>query len=182
MDRIPIICVVGWHNSGKTTFVERLIVELRCRGLHVATIKHTRRGFEMDHAGTDTWRYAKAGSDVVSISGPDLTVVIERRSKELSLLDLIRRMPPHIDLIIAEGYKTEPFPKIEVVRSGIGEGRCTSPGDRVLAVVGDATALAAYSADKQRPRCFASDDVAAVADMLEDCGLITRGTVCSDFA
>ena len=83
--RIPIISIVGWHNVGKTTFVAQLITELKRRGLRIATIKHTRGDFQLDREGTDTWRYAQAGSDVVAISGQGRFALLEQGQGELPL-------------------------------------------------------------------------------------------------
>ena len=158
---IPIISVVGWHNAGKTTFLERLIAELKRRGLRVATVKHTQSDFEIDHVGTDTWRFAQAGSDVVAISGKHRAALVERRTRELSLSEIVSRLPSDIDLVITEGYKGLATPKIEVVRSGAGQERVDSAGE-LLAVVADEQVL-----DAEGVTHFAPTDVAGVVDLLE---------------
>ncbi len=79
------ISVVGWHNVGKTAFVERLIAALKARGIRIATIKHSREAFDIDRQGTDTWRYRRAGSDVVVISAPGRMALIEERDDEVIL-------------------------------------------------------------------------------------------------
>ena len=87
-----IISVVGWHNSGKTTFIERLVPALKARGLRVAVIKHSGGGFELDHPGTDTWRFQQAGSDVVAIVGREGFAYVERRQSGLDLEELVARL------------------------------------------------------------------------------------------
>jgi len=64
---IPVISVVGKSNSGKTTYLEKLIRELKNRDYKIAIIKHDVHGFDMDKPGKDTWRHAQAGADIVCL-------------------------------------------------------------------------------------------------------------------
>jgi len=165
---IPIVSVIGWHNSGKTTFIVRLIAELKRRGLRVATVKHSRGHFEIDRPGTDTWRFAQAGSDVVAISGGGQMALMERRreDEEIGLAEIVARLPEGIDLVVTEGYKGLPTPKIIVVRAGAGQGDVAASGD-LLAVVTDGAGAGRPGV----PR-FAPDDAAGVVDLLVARGLI----------
>jgi molybdopterin-guanine dinucleotide biosynthesis adapter protein len=133
---VKIISVVGWHNAGKTLVVERLVAALKALGLKVATIKHTREDIRVDTPGTDTWRFDQAGSDLIIIAGAERTVLMERRDGEEPLEALLQRVPRHIDLVITEGYKREPYPKIEVRRAEVG-GEPISPPSELLAIVSD---------------------------------------------
>jgi len=163
---VPVVSVVGWHNAGKTTFVEGLLAELKRRGLRVAIIKHSRGDFEIDRPGSDTWRYGLAGSDVVAISGRSRLALIERRAEELSLAEVVARLPEDIDLVITEGYKRAPTPKIEVIRTGANEGRVAVCGE-LLALVSDD----AKTTGDGLP-CFDLADAEGVADLLEARGFI----------
>ena len=165
----PIVSVVGWHNAGKTAFLERLIVELKRRGLRVATIKHTRGQFELDRPGTDTWRYAEAGSDVIAISGRRRVALIERVDEELSLEQVVERLPADLDLIITEGYKRARTPKIEVIGTGSREGRIAPAGELLALVTQEGTG----GENEQGVPCFAPGDAAGVADLL-----VARGLIC----
>jgi molybdopterin-guanine dinucleotide biosynthesis protein B len=162
----PIISVIGWHDAGKTTFIVRLVAELKRRGLRVATIKHSRGHFEIDRPGTDTWRLAQAGSDVVVISGKHRMALIEQSADELSLNEIVARLPGDIDLVITEGYKSLPTPKIEVARAGAGEGRVAASGE-LLALVTDE-----LDAAEDGVPCFAPTDVAGVVDLLAARGFV----------
>ena len=62
---IPVISFIGRSGVGKTTYLEKLITELKSRNYRVGVIKHDIHGFEMDRPGKDTWRHAQAGADVV---------------------------------------------------------------------------------------------------------------------
>jgi molybdopterin-guanine dinucleotide biosynthesis protein B len=112
----PVITFVGRSGTGKTTFLEKLIPLLKNRGIRLAVIKHDVHKFEIDYPGKDTYRFTQAGADVVAISADHQFALVERREQELSLDQVISRLPK-TDLIITEGYKTSPNPKIEIHRA-----------------------------------------------------------------
>ncbi|MHB0856034.1 MAG: molybdopterin-guanine dinucleotide biosynthesis protein B [Anaerolineae bacterium] len=165
---VPIISIVGWHNSGKTTFLERFIVALKRRGLRIATVKHSREGFELDREGTDTWRYARAGSDVVAISAGRHMALLQQAETELTLDDVLARMPADLDLVVVEGYKSLPLPKIEVIGAATPEGRIASPAELLALVSADPDAV-----EDEGVPTFAPDDAEGVADYLEALGLLS---------
>jgi molybdopterin-guanine dinucleotide biosynthesis protein MobB len=115
---IPIVSIVGRSKSGKTTLIERLIPEFIKRGYRVATIKHHGKDFQIDHEGKDSWRHKEAGAHKVAISSPQKVALIEDCSQELSLAELAARFIRGADIIIAEGFKRDRHPKIEVFRQG----------------------------------------------------------------
>ncbi len=131
----PQITFVGRSGTGKTTYLERLIPVLKVRGLRLAVVKHDVHGFEMDTPGKDTYRFAEAGAEVVAISSPWRVAVLERPAVELSLNQVIARLP-EVDLILTEGYKQVPNPKIEIHRAELQRPLVT-PTDQLLAVVTD---------------------------------------------
>ncbi len=132
---IPVISVVGYSNSGKTTLIVKLIWELKKRGFRVATVKHHHRDVEMDVPGKDTWKHAEAGADTIVLACPGKVGIIEKSSRELSLDEIVARISG-VDLIIAEGYKKEDKPKIEVFRSGVHTELITPP-EELLAIASD---------------------------------------------
>ncbi|MFA7176706.1 MAG: molybdopterin-guanine dinucleotide biosynthesis protein B, partial [Smithellaceae bacterium] len=67
---IPIVSIVGKSNSGKTTLLEKIIADLTHRGYRIATIKHNRHGFDIDHEGKDSYRHKKAGAHTTVVSSP----------------------------------------------------------------------------------------------------------------
>ncbi len=113
---IPIICVVGRPDSGKTTLIGILIRKLRNRGYKIATIKHSHKDARIDTKGKDTWKHAKAGAETVVLSSPRRFTIIKNIKKELQL-DEISKFINDADLIIAEGYKDSDKPKIAVINS-----------------------------------------------------------------
>lgn len=131
----PIITFVGKSGTGKTTFLEKLIPELKRRDLRLAVLKHDAHHFEMDRPGKDTYRFTAAGADVVTISNGEKFALIEQPRSELSLSEIISRLPP-VDLVLTEGYKKNPYPKIEIHRACLNRP-LLSPETQLLAVITD---------------------------------------------
>lgn len=112
---IPILSIVGKSAAGKTTLIEKLIVELKRRGYRVATIKHDAHHFEIDHPGKDSYRHFHAGADWTVIGSPAKLAVVRRLDRELTL-DEIAATISDVDVILTEGYKREARLRIEVSR------------------------------------------------------------------
>ncbi|AEG58711.1 molybdopterin-guanine dinucleotide biosynthesis protein B [Desulforamulus ruminis] len=136
MVNIPIITVVGKSDAGKTTFIEKLIKELKFRDIKVCTIKHDVHGFDIDKPGKDTWRHAKAGADTVVISSYEKMAMIRNVQEELTLDQIAQMVSSDIDIIITEGYKRSNKPKIEISRLERGTELLCTP-DELIAVVSD---------------------------------------------
>lgn len=111
---IPVVQIVGYKNSGKTTLIEQLIGRLTEKGYTVGAIKHDAHQFETDHPGTDTWRHRKAGAHITAITSEHRTAIVEEKHTPLN--ELLQRMTS-MDIVLVEGFKHEPYPKIVVVRS-----------------------------------------------------------------
>ncbi|MBC7315927.1 MAG: molybdopterin-guanine dinucleotide biosynthesis protein B [Chloroflexi bacterium] len=160
------IGVVGWHNAGKTRFIEGLLRALKRRGLRVATIKHAHGAVEVDHPGTDTWRFAQAGSDLVIIAGENLLAWMERPTQAPTLDDLLARLPADVQVAIVEGYKQSALPKFEVLREGAGDERIAPP-EQLLAFVAEGTI-----AHSPGVPCIAPDDAEGAIAILIAKGLL----------
>jgi len=155
---IPIISVVGKSEVGKTTFLEKLIAELKRRGYRVATVKHDVHGFDIDRPGKDSWRLAQAGSDSVVIASPQKLALIKHLDRELTLSE-IAVLLDDVDIILTEGYKRGDAPKIEVSRRERGEELlCTA--EELVAIVSDQPFGLGVPE-------FGLDDSVGVADLLE---------------
>ncbi|MGH7260092.1 MAG: molybdopterin-guanine dinucleotide biosynthesis protein B [Nitrospiraceae bacterium] len=130
----PVLCFVGRSNSGKTTLIERLIPELVKAGYKVATIKHAGHGFDLDTEGKDSWRHKRAGAITVMVLSKGSLAMFSDVDDDIHISDLRDRfLDSSTDLIIAEGWKDDNFPKIVVVRDQLGEVPVSSEG--LLAVV-----------------------------------------------
>jgi molybdopterin-guanine dinucleotide biosynthesis protein B len=116
----PVVCIIGRKNSGKTELTVALAAELKRRGRRVMTAKHG-HGFRVDQAGKDSWRHRHEGGAVRTVmAGPrDFAVIGGWPGEEMSLVELIRRFLWDADLVLAEGFKGSPEPKIEVHRVGV---------------------------------------------------------------
>lgn len=158
MSGVPIVSVVGKSGSGKTTFLEKLLPELKSRGYRVAIVKHDTHGFDIDHPGKDSWRHAQAGADVVVISSPRRIALIQRLDEEMSL-DEIARYIRGVDIIITEGYKRGDKPKIEISRRTRSQELICSQ-EELIAIVTDQS----FPLDVPH---FGLDDAAGVANRLE---------------
>ncbi len=134
---IPIISVVGWSNSGKTTYLERLIPELTRRGYRLCAVKHDVHGFEIDTPGKDSWRLKQAGAAVSVISSPGKVAVIADTDHDLTLAEIRDRFILDVDLIVSEGFKGDIHPKIEVFRKGTRDALLCTAADNLLAVAAD---------------------------------------------
>jgi molybdopterin-guanine dinucleotide biosynthesis protein B len=152
-----LISVVGQSGAGKTTFIEKLVPELKRRGLRVAVVKHHAHDTPLDAPGKDSWRFAEAGADAVLVSSPVEFARFERPGRELSLAEIAARLDG-FDLILTEGFKRESAPKIELSRAAVSTALLCREED-LLAVVCD------YAAPTSAPR-FALDDAAGVADLI----------------
>ena len=156
-DTSPVVTFVGSSGTGKTTYLARLIPELKGRGLRLAVLKHDVHHFEMDHPGKDTYRFTAAGADVVTIANREKFALLQRTDRELSLEEIISRLPP-VDLILVEGYKHNPYPKIEIHRAALGRP-LIAPSEELLAIVTD------EPVDSPAPQ-LALTDITGCADLL----------------
>lgn len=154
----PVLSIVGRSNSGKTTLIERLIPRLVSHGLRVATIKHHHWGdFEIDTPGKDSWRHTRAGSVATALAGSHQLAIFYQTGDRLPLNEILRRLAPsQPDIVVTEGFKEGPFPKVEVVRQTFGEPPLCGRSDGLIALMTDA--------DWERgvPR-FGLDDVEGLA-------------------
>lgn len=158
-----VIGVAGFKNAGKTTLVAALVGELSGRGFAVSTIKHAHHSFDIDHEGRDSFRHRQAGAREVAVVARERWAIIHEhaaRETPATLEEMLRRMSP-CDLVIVEGYKADPHPKIEV--------RGATPPPRELA--GDdpsivALAVAGGAAAAAPVPVFDRDDHAGLADFI----------------
>lgn len=128
-----VVTIAAYSNTGKTTYLEKLIPCLKASGLRIAVIKHDGHDFQMDQEGKDTWRFAQAGADAVAIASASKFALCRQRPMELE--DIVRQLSD-MDLILTEGYKAGPYPKIALYRSDSGKELAADPAD-CLAIVSD---------------------------------------------
>ena len=134
---IPIVSFVAYSGTGKTTFLERLIPKLKARGLKIAIVKHDGHRFEIDHEGKDSDRFTKAGADVTGLISSEKAVLMENRQTDPE--EFLKKIDG-VDLILTEGFKQGPWPKIMLHRKGTGKPMPLLP-EECLAVISDVEIL-----------------------------------------
>jgi len=109
----PVFAVCGFKNSGKTTLLEGIIPVLRSQGWSVAVIKHDAHGIQVDHEGKDSDRLFRAGADVL-LHGPNETLIRRHPSSKTGLDEAVDMLQWRNDVVLVEGHKETPLPKIWV--------------------------------------------------------------------
>jgi len=155
-----IVTIVGKSNSGKTTLIVKLIKELTRRGHLLGTVKHTHDGFTMDEKGKDSWRHQEAGAASTLVVTSDRAALIKYDDSPF-----IERMKAYLgdrDLILAEGFKTHPLPKIEIFRT---KGPHASP-----LCMADEHLVAFVTDSPHRPPVpvFGLEEITELADFIEE--------------
>jgi molybdopterin-guanine dinucleotide biosynthesis protein B len=129
----PIVAVVGWSNSGKTTLVARLVEELQRRGRRVGVVKHAEHPLKLGPVETDGARLAAAGASSVAVVGRDAVLRLDAFSSSLRAVAATM----DVDVVLAEGFKRDPgLPKIEV-RAEPDALPCVVDGERLALVRAD---------------------------------------------
>ena len=154
----PIVSIIGKSKSGKTTFIERLVQELKSRGYRVATIKHIPQGVSFDEPGKDSWRHLQAGSEAAVVSSPEKIVMIKPVERDSTLDDVAHFLGEGYDIILTEGFKQGSAPKIEIHRKNAGP--LLKGVKRLIAIVTDEPL-------ETKARQFSPEDIKGLADLLE---------------
>ena len=160
MGAMKIFGITGWSGSGKTTLIEQIVPRLVKKGLVVSLIKHAHHGFDVDHPGKDSYRHRHAGCTEVLVSSANRWVVMHelRGAPEPTLDEQVRRISP-CDLLLIEGYKRYPMPKLEVWRSENGKPFLHPEDEHIVAL----------ATDVPRPGklpCFDLDDHDGIAEFV----------------
>jgi molybdopterin-guanine dinucleotide biosynthesis protein B len=132
-----VLGIAGWSGAGKTTLIEAVLPRLTAAGLVVSTVKHAHQGAELDRPGKDSWRHREAGAREVMVATPGLWTLQHREDEtEWDLPALLERMAP-ADLVLVEGYRSDPIAKLEVHRPSLGKAPLWPSWPGVLAVASD---------------------------------------------
>jgi molybdopterin-guanine dinucleotide biosynthesis protein MobB len=168
----PMVAIVGKKKSGKTTTVVGLVAELVRRGHRVMTIKHGHH-FDLDREGTDSYRHrVEGGADRVVAVGPGQFSVMGSwpGDREVGARELAEKYLHDADIVVVEGFKKEPIPRVEILRTDTGHAPIWTPsaGDSAL-FIGAITDDPAYRAAAPFPVLDpdAGDLHARLADLVE---------------
>jgi molybdopterin-guanine dinucleotide biosynthesis adapter protein len=150
----------GWSGAGKTTLIVKLIPELNRRGLSVSTIKHAHHNFDLDQPGKDSYEHRAAGAQEVLVASANRVALMRelRGAPEPSLAELLRLLKS-VDLVLVEGFKRDPLPKIEIFRAANGKPPLYPDDRNIVALISD-------SEPSGRLPHASIDDIAAAADLV----------------
>jgi molybdopterin-guanine dinucleotide biosynthesis protein B len=158
--KMKVIGVAGWSGAGKTTLISRVIPYLREQGLRISVIKHAHHDFDVDVPGKDSWVHRQSGAEEVLVSSANRWALMHelRGAAEPRLVELLRKMSP-VDLVVIEGFKSDPHRKIEVHRKANGKPPLFAGDPAVAGIATDA-------AIKTTLPVVHLDDIPAVAAMM----------------
>jgi molybdopterin-guanine dinucleotide biosynthesis adapter protein len=155
-----VIGFAGWSGAGKTTLIVKLIPELNRRGFSVSTIKHAHHNFDLDQPGKDSYEHRAAGAQEVMIASANRVALLRelRGAPEPSLGELFRLLKT-VDLVLVEGFKRDPLPKIEVFRAANGKPPLYPDDPDIVALISD-------NIPSNGPPHASIDDILAAADLV----------------
>ena len=135
-----VIGLAGWSGAGKTTLLARVIPHFRAQGLRVSVIKHAHHSFDVDVPGKDSWVHRQSGAEEVLVSSVNRWALMHelRGAPEPRLPELLKKMSP-VDLVVVEGFKSEPHRKIEVYRKANGKAPLFPDDPAIAGIASDAT-------------------------------------------
>lgn len=167
-NKAKIFGVAGYSGSGKTSLIEQIIPRLVKVEIRVSLIKHSHHGFDIDQPGKDSYRHREAGASEVLIASSQRWVVMHelRGEAEPDLSEQIARLSP-CDLVLVEGFKRDPIPKLEVHRKQT-DGDAGNASDKPLLYPNDPHVVALATDEKldtQLPQ-FRLDDYDGVAEFI----------------
>jgi len=139
---LPLLAIAAWSGTGKTTLLQQLIPLLKARGIRPGLIKHTHHQMEIDTPGKDSYVLRKAGADQVIVASSQRWALMceTPQSDGLDLHYLVSRMDPALlDVVLVEGFKDEPVPKIILWRAGIKDDVLPLLDDYVIAIASDSS-------------------------------------------
>ena len=136
----PVLGFAAFSGTGKTTLLEKLIPQLAEQGIRVSMVKHAHHEFDIDKPGKDSYRLRKAGAQQMLIASSRRQALMTENAtpQEPRLDELITRLDlEHIDLVLVEGFKQVPFPKIELHRKALGKTLLYPDDPDIIAVASD---------------------------------------------
>jgi len=164
---MKVMGIVGWSGSGKTSLLVQVLPLITAQGFRVSTMKHAHHRFDVDKPGKDSFRHREAGaSEVLVVTSSRWVLMHELREEpEPSIECLIERMTP-VDLLLIEGFKTHPHPKLEIHRESEGKPLLCQDDPEIVAVASDG-----HLPDLQIPRLDLNDHNAIAEFILAYSGL-----------
>ncbi|HVJ54758.1 MAG TPA: molybdopterin-guanine dinucleotide biosynthesis protein B [Aliidongia sp.] len=161
-----IFGLAAWSGSGKTTLMVKLVPELVGRGLKVSTVKHAHHEFDLDQPGKDSWRHRQAGATEVMVASAARWALLHelRGEAEPGLDALVAHMSP-VDLLLVEGFKRDPHPKLEIVRPSLGKSLLCQ-GDPMIRALCAVEPLPDAMRSALTLPIYDAEDIAGIADFV----------------
>jgi molybdopterin-guanine dinucleotide biosynthesis protein B len=158
---MKVIGLAGWSGAGKTTLLARIIPHFLKAGLRVSVIKHAHHSFDVDVPGKDSWVHRQSGAvEVLVSSGQRWALMHELRgAAEPRLPELLKKMS-RVDLVVVEGFKSEPHRKIEVHRAANGKAMLFPDDPAIVGIATDGAVETALPV-------VHLDDIPAIAAMMQ---------------
>jgi molybdopterin-guanine dinucleotide biosynthesis adapter protein len=158
---MKVIGLAGWSGAGKTTLLARIIPHFLKAGLRVSVIKHAHHSFDVDVPGKDSWVHRQSGAvEVLVSSGQRWALMHELRGgAEPRLPELLKKMSA-VDLVVVEGFKSEPHRKIEVHRAANGKAMLFPDDPAIVGIATDGAIETALPV-------VHLDDIPAIAAMMQ---------------
>ncbi len=154
-----IITIVGKSNSGKTTLLEKLIALLTDKGYKIGSVKHAHDGFEMDKEGKDSFRHKKAGAGATLVISENKIALV--KDDTTNSIEKMQSYLSDMDIILAEGFKKQKLPKIEVFRTqSVHKEPLSMKDENLIAFVTDSE----YKPDVP---IFGLEDITLIAEFIE---------------
>ena len=127
-EQIKAISFVAKSGTGKTTLLEKLIIELRSRGYRVGAFKAISHLFDIDQPGKDSYRMAAAGAEATLICSAEKLAFVQTHPEQPDINDLLSHYFQDVDIVLVEGHKRGSLPKIEIVRQQHEQLLCCADG------------------------------------------------------
>lgn len=121
---IPLLGIVAYSGTGKTTLLKQVIPWLRQRGIRTGLIKHTHHDIDIDTPGKDSFELRKAGADQTMVASNSRWALMTETPghDDFSLEYLATRFDSNnLDMILVEGFKHEDIDKIVLHRKEMGK-------------------------------------------------------------
>lgn len=134
---MKILFIVGRKKTGKTTLIEKLLSGLKEQGYRLGSIKHTSHDHQFDREGSDSFRHAQAGAGTTLLISPNTIACFSRDLRKRKLDELCDYLFRDCNLVIGEGFKGSPYPKIEVLGEDAESVPTCSEQDNLIAIVGN---------------------------------------------
>ena len=137
---LPVLGFAAFSGTGKTTLLEKLIPQLTASGIRIGMVKHAHHEFDIDKPGKDSHRLRAAGARQMLIASSKRQALMTENAtpREPRLDELISRLDlDNLDLVLVEGFKQVPFPKIELHRQALGKTLLYPQDTTIIAVASD---------------------------------------------